>query len=249
VFLTSHQLSGKGRGRNTWISAQGCLQFSLLLRHPYQGTASPIFIQYLAALAIVETVRCQPGYEDIPLRLKWPNDIYAEVEDEVEGKRNLLKLGGVLVNSQFSGDAFTLVVGCGVNCDNALPTISINKLVEIYAKNRGITLEKIPREKFLAWTLTWFQYYYDTFLREGGIHSLLPRYYKYWLHSNQVVMVEQGEGARVNVRIEGITENHGFLKTVVLDAGGQEKIPREECVLQPDGNSFDMMYGLIRRKQ
>jgi biotin--protein ligase len=38
--------------------------------------AHPAFIQYLASMAVVEAVKFYgEGYEDVPVRLKWPNDI------------------------------------------------------------------------------------------------------------------------------------------------------------------------------
>lgn len=42
-------------------------------------TVAPvIFIQYLAAIAIVEGVKSyDASYQDMPLKLKWPNDICA----------------------------------------------------------------------------------------------------------------------------------------------------------------------------
>lgn len=40
--------------------------------------------------------------QDIDLRLKWPNDIYYS---------NLMKLGGVLVNSTITGQTFNLLIG------------------------------------------------------------------------------------------------------------------------------------------
>jgi len=45
-----------------------------------------------------------------------------------------------------------------------------------------------------------------------------------------------------SVRIVGITPDHGLLRTVPM--GGGEFID-----LQPDGNSFDMMKGLISTKK
>lgn len=65
-----------------------------------------VFVQYIIALAIVESIRQRPGYEDIPLRLKWPNDIY--VETQADG---LKKVGGLLVNSTFVDNQFVLVIG------------------------------------------------------------------------------------------------------------------------------------------
>lgn len=40
--------------------------------------------------------------QDVDLRLKWPNDIYYS---------NLMKLGGVLVNSSMTGQTFSLLIG------------------------------------------------------------------------------------------------------------------------------------------
>lgn len=38
--------------------------------------APVVFLQYLAALAIVEGIKTYDrGYERVPVRLKWPNDI------------------------------------------------------------------------------------------------------------------------------------------------------------------------------
>ena len=52
--------------------------FSTVIRHPINLTpqAPVVFLQYLAALAIVEGIKTYDvGYERIPVRLKWPNDI------------------------------------------------------------------------------------------------------------------------------------------------------------------------------
>ena len=54
--------------------------FSTVIRHPISLTAQApvVFLQYLAALAIVEGIKTYDvGFEDIPVRLKWPNDICA----------------------------------------------------------------------------------------------------------------------------------------------------------------------------
>lgn len=52
--------------------------FSTVIRHPMElnNKAPIIFLQYLAALAIVEGIKTyDKGYQDIPVKLKWPNDI------------------------------------------------------------------------------------------------------------------------------------------------------------------------------
>jgi biotin--protein ligase len=72
------QVAGRGRGSNVWIAPPGMLIFSTVLNHPvHLAVTRPIvFLQYIAAIAIVEAVQSYDrGYENIPIRLKWPNDI------------------------------------------------------------------------------------------------------------------------------------------------------------------------------
>ena len=72
------QVAGRGRGSNVWVSPAGSLIFSTVIRHPVSllTHAPVIFLQYLAALAIVEAVKSYDvGFTNIPVKLKWPNDI------------------------------------------------------------------------------------------------------------------------------------------------------------------------------
>jgi biotin--protein ligase len=59
----------------------------------------------------------------------------------------------------------------------------------------------------------------------------------------EITLAETGQRAR----IKGITPDHGLLRTLpVSAAGGRSQAAFVD--LQPDGNSFDMLKGLIRRK-
>jgi biotin--protein ligase len=49
--------------------------------------------------------------QNVPIKLKWPNDIYVQVEQE--GETHLKKVGGVLVTSSFTNEEFQVVIG---NC-------------------------------------------------------------------------------------------------------------------------------------
>ena len=72
------QIAGRGRGSNVWVSPPGSLMFSTVIRHPSQMmTHAPvIFLQYIAAIAIVEGIKSyDKGFSDLPIKLKWPNDI------------------------------------------------------------------------------------------------------------------------------------------------------------------------------
>ncbi|KAF9408288.1 biotin holocarboxylase synthetase, partial [Podila epigama] len=213
VCNATTQVAGRGRGRNSWISAPGCLQFSMVLRHPLQARhASAVFVQYLVALAVVEAVCSMPGYEEVPLKLKWPNDIYAEApleegEEREEGSpKKMIKIGGVLVNSNFSGSEFLLVIGCGVNTTNPNPTTSINHLFKYHNKVTGKNLALLSQETLLAKILVKLEQMYNQFL-EGdrtGFAQFEELYYKRWLHSNaQVTLTTMTPHCKV--RIQGIT--------------------------------------------
>ena len=59
--ITNHQLHGRGRGTNSWISQQGCLQFSFLIRH--MDFATVVFVQYLVGLSFIASLKKKVGYE------------------------------------------------------------------------------------------------------------------------------------------------------------------------------------------
>lgn len=72
------QVAGRGRGSNVWVSPAGSLMFSTVVRHAVSLTqhAPVVFLQYLAALAIVEGIKnYDVGCQNLPIKLKWPNDI------------------------------------------------------------------------------------------------------------------------------------------------------------------------------
>ncbi len=73
------QIAGRGRGSNVWVSPAGSLMFSTVIKHPLEaagGRAPVVLVQYLAAIAIVEGIKSyDKGYETLPIRIKWPNDV------------------------------------------------------------------------------------------------------------------------------------------------------------------------------
>jgi biotin---protein ligase len=171
--------------------------FSTVLRHPLVLTQSApvVFIQYLLGLAIVQGIQTyEPGYDKIPVKLKWPNDIYAltpKVDSsgaqkftsksngtDVTSDQEYVKIGGILVNSSYSGSEYTLVAGAGINLSNAAPTTSLNALAAACSP----AIPDFQMEKLLARILTCFESIYSNFKREGWSRSLEDIYYRNWLH-------------------------------------------------------------------
>ncbi|XP_054569507.1 biotin--protein ligase isoform X2 [Eptesicus fuscus] len=230
IAIAVRQTQGKGRGGNAWLSPVGCALSTLLVSVPLRsplGQRIP-FVQHLMSLAVVEAVRSIPGYEDINLRVKWPNDIYYS---------DLMKLGGVLVNSTLVGETFYILIGCGFNVTNSNPTICINDLITEYNKQHGADLAPLRADYLIARAVTALESLMGTF-QDAGPSGVLPLYYKYWAHSGQRVRLGSAEGPEV--WIVGLDDS-GFLQ--VHQEGGQV------VTVHPDGNSFDMLRNLIVPKQ
>ncbi|KAI9758881.1 MAG: hypothetical protein M4579_002765 [Chaenotheca gracillima] len=254
------QIAGRGRGSNVWVSPAGSLILSTCIRHPHEvaGKSPVIFVQYIAALAIVDAVHSyDTGYQNVPIKLKWPNDIYALDPTRPAREGHYVKIGGILVNSSFVGKEFLLVVGIGLNTTNAAPTTSLNALLPRH-------LAPFTLEKLLARILVSFETIYHRFLRSGFSTDLQAMYYSHWLHtslqgwafqSDQIVTIDPSSNPNatpnastppMRARIKGITTDWGFLKAEEL---GWEDRPTGRMVeLQSDSNSFDFLKGLIRRK-
>ncbi|KAJ4305158.1 biotin holocarboxylase synthetase [Kalmusia sp. IMI 367209] len=206
------QLAGRGRGSNVWVAPPGALMFSTVIHHSFSLTQSApiIFVQYLAALAIVEGIKnYAPGYDKIPVKLKWPNDIYAQIPGSPTNP--LVKIGGILVNSSYSGSSYSLVMGIGLNLANPLPTTSLNHLLP------SLSLKPITPEKLLASILASFESLYTSFCRVGWSRQMEESYYESWLHSEQVVTLETHGGVRA--RVKGITRDWGLLLAEELGDG------------------------------
>ncbi|KAF2191206.1 class II aaRS and biotin synthetase [Zopfia rhizophila CBS 207.26] len=239
TLTATTQIAGRGRGSNVWVAPPGALMFSTILHHSFTLTQSApiIFVQYLAALAIVRGIHnYAPGYSNLPIKLKWPNDIYAQVPSGKEGE--FVKIGGILVHSSYSGSSYDVVTGIGINVANAAPTTSLNAL----AKREG--LKAFQMERLLASILAQFEHLYTSFCCNGFSRDMEGEYYDSWLHTNQIVTLETHDGARA--RIKGITRDWGLL--LAEELGWEDRATGRIIQLQSDSNSFDFFKGLLRRK-
>eukprot|EP01025_Chloroclados_australasicus_P009920 TRINITY_DN13849_c0_g2_i4.p2 TRINITY_DN13849_c0_g2~~TRINITY_DN13849_c0_g2_i4.p2 ORF type:complete len:241 (-),score=17.71 TRINITY_DN13849_c0_g2_i4:256-978(-) len=217
---------GRGRGKNVWQSPHGCLQFSVLASVRLDGKWVP-HVQYVVCMAILDAVHKLSG-ANIDLKIKWPNDVYLRGQ----------KIGGVLCQSYYQNGNYDIVIGVGLNLDNAEPTICLNDVIE-----KEKTGERIVREDLLVETMNFLEQYIQV-LQFEGFYSLQEKYISNWMHSQQQVQLEEqdpdGNIIQVLLTIVGLSES-GFLL-------GQEEQTQRLFELHPDGNSFDMMKGLIRRK-
>uniref|UniRef100_UPI0035901734 biotin--protein ligase isoform X2 n=1 Tax=Myxine glutinosa TaxID=7769 RepID=UPI0035901734 len=230
VVVATQQTKGRGRAGNVWLSPVGSAMFTLYLSIPLNsrlGQRLP-FLQHLVALAVVQAVRTSPGYEDVALKIKWPNDVYYG---------STVKIGGVLVTTSLMDSTFHAAIGCGVNVSNSRPTTSINEAVSWHNKEHGTALSPLAVEDLVAGTVSSLEQLVEIF-QSRGPDGILPLYYSRWLHSGARVRLggQQGPEASV-VQLDSM----GFLE-VLKDSG-------QLVSVQPDGNSFDLLHNLILCKQ
>lgn len=103
ALLAKRQTAGRGTKGKTWCSQQEALMFSLAYPLKYQHNLS--LLPLLTGLSVLQTL----AQHQIPLQLKWPNDLfYAQA-----------KLGGILCEITRN----VCIIGIGINI--TLPPISI----------------------------------------------------------------------------------------------------------------------------
>eukprot|EP00249_Psilotum_nudum_P020156 c27581_g1_i1 orf=432-1508(-) len=230
VCIADVQFQGKGRAGNSWASPLGCLMFSFTLQME-NGRMVP-FLQYVVTLAMIEAIANVSSEKDFPsleVKIKWPNDLYA----------NGLKIGGVLCTSTYSANKFNIVVGVGLNVGNSNPTTCLDALLQELVGGTS----SFRKEELLASFFGKFEELFNIFINQG-FSALEASYYQNWLHSGQNVELEEKleEGApvsKVSLTIKGLSPT-GYLLAI------DDHFEKYE--LHPDGNSFDLMRGLLRTK-
>ena len=106
------QTSGRGRKGRLWRSADGCYAGSWVISIGEKVDAG--ILQLAAGLAVIDAIQC---FADIPLQLKWPNDILI-------GKR---KICGILAESRVKGDDMRAVIGIGINLKHDAKVLTENE--------------------------------------------------------------------------------------------------------------------------
>lgn len=150
VVIAKEQTAGKGRLGRRWASPPGGAWLSMLLR-PSITVDQAGCIAILVAVSLAQAIR---GRWAVPVRVKWPNDLYVRER----------KLGGILVELSSQAHSIEwLVVGIGVNVNNELP-----KETRVPATSLAHELGRpIPLEEFFDVALEAIARDYQKFLTEG----------------------------------------------------------------------------------
>lgn len=163
VVIAEKQSSGKGRMGRCWISEQGGIWASIILRPdipPDQVHLLPLVFSVAISDAIEKSCKMKCG-------LKWPNDVMIKVPaSSAAGQQCQIfkKVGGILTEMSAESDKVNWVVlGFGINVNNKIPDSL--KSTAISLKNTA--KKEIDRISLLQNLLSEIETDYFSFLKKG----------------------------------------------------------------------------------
>ncbi|OGN97118.1 MAG: biotin--[acetyl-CoA-carboxylase] ligase [Chloroflexi bacterium RBG_13_51_36] len=201
IVIAEAQTRGRGRLSRQWLSPEGGIYFTLVLRPKISPAYAPR-INLMASVAVAASIRKLFG---LKAELKWPNDVL------IEGK----KVCGILAEMDAEMDVINFVnVGIGVNANT-----SVAQFQKTATSLKDILGKEISRKEFLRALLTEIERR-ETLLMES---ALLDEWKKLsaTLHKN-VRIVSLGEeviGQAVDIDATGaliVKGTDGSLRTVLV---------------------------------
>jgi BirA family transcriptional regulator, biotin operon repressor / biotin---[acetyl-CoA-carboxylase] ligase len=100
VVIAGAQTAGKGRIGRTWLSPEGNLAMSIILKPPLKNLPQLVMV---ASLAVIRAIKQVAGLE---AHIKWPNDVL------IKGK----KVCGILIENEVKGSEVNFAdIGIGIN--------------------------------------------------------------------------------------------------------------------------------------
>lgn len=154
IVWAKRQTAGRGRRGRTWVSDEGNLTFSILLRLPYPAR-NVMQLGFVAANAVADAIQVAAPAGAF-VHVKWPNDVL------IEGK----KIAGILMEAEIDMSSPEqlkwLVLGIGVNVASH-PANSDTEYPATSLAGEGVTGDGLNVEalldtlakRFLAGLVTW----------------------------------------------------------------------------------------------
>jgi len=159
VVLAETQEKGKGRLERVWISPEGGLWFTIILKTRLEEKNLPE-VTLIAAYSIAAVLDTEYKIKAI---IKWPNDIYYEK----------LKLGGILTEVEKINSDIYLIIGIGINAN--LDTEDLAPFGKKSVSIKTILGKDIERESFLSKILLDFERDYKYYSSTKDFKALFKK--------------------------------------------------------------------------
>lgn len=190
VVWARQQVAGRGRHGRSWSSPPGNLYLSVIQRPDCRPADAPQ-LGFVAGVALAETLG---RLSDIPVTLKWPNDLMAN------GK----KASGILLESAADADGRMdwLIIGTGVNVE--LSPADLPDVTSLHEEGAKISVEALLSTflERLFWHIGQWQ--------EHGFQPIRERWMSYALPVGTQMRVKM-PGGDVLGRFSGIDERGSLL--------------------------------------
>ena len=175
LVVADKQESGKGRRGRSWVSPSGTGIFMTLMIKPDINPNNASMLTLVAALAVAKAITSVTGEEAL---IKWPYDIV------VIGK----KVCGILTEMNAQFDYINhIVVGIGINVHNESFPEEISQMASSLMIEAGG--KRFHRAQIIAETMSYFEQYYDTFLKTQDLSALVREYDELLVNRNKSVRV------------------------------------------------------------
>ena len=175
LVVADKQESGKGRRGRSWVSPSGTGIFMTLMIKPDINPNNASMLTLVAALAVAKAITSVTGEEAL---IKWPNDIV------VNGK----KVCGILTEMNAQFDYINhIVVGIGINVHNESFPEEISQMASSLMIEAGG--KRFHRAQIIAETMSYFEQYYETFLKTQDLSALVREYDELLVNRNKSVRV------------------------------------------------------------
>ena len=175
LVVADKQESGKGRRGRSWVSPSGTGIFMTLMIKPDINPNNASMLTLVAALAVAKAITSVTGEEAL---IKWPNDIVV----------NSKKVCGILTEMNAQFDYINhIVVGIGINVHNESFPEEISQMASSLMIEAGG--KRFHRAQIIAETMSYFEQYYDTFLKTQDLSALVREYDELLVNMNKAVRV------------------------------------------------------------
>ena len=206
VVIAGRQTGGRGRLKRRWLSDDGGLYFTMVLRPPIPLQLS-FRINFLASLTLAKVIR---EMLKIDAMVKWPNDILV----------NERKISGMLSELEAEADrVFFINIGMGINVNN--DPSGVEPEASSLSKIMG---REISRKDLLVRFLEEF----SSRMKKTDFDSVISEWKKYTVTLGRYVRIvtqrEESEGLVVDV------DENGSLVLELAD-GERKKIIYGDCFL------------------
>jgi len=178
VAVAETQTAGRGRLGREWLSPEGGLWFSVVLR-PKLRVSEAVGLVFAASLAVAEVLHEAYG---LAVETEWPNDVL------VRGR----KICGILCEMSTTSEAVNfVVVGAGVNVNLDVGSVLPRSLQSVATSVQNELGKKVRLEGLLRFMLEKLEIVYDLYVKEGVV-PVLEKWKKYARFIGQTVRVASG---------------------------------------------------------